>query len=250
MTERRCVGGCCDNRPGWEWIDDPFTGTREKRRQKPEPGQHGYENHECQPRMAQDGAYLCRGCIKYLTGIIESLPSYADDLEAAAGHSAGGSARGRNDGSPDFATSRRRIEALGQLAHDAAWWAFMVAEERGLSTLPEMDTVSHPRISVHLAAMFLARHVQWLAARPEADETLDACKTMRYEAAHAMDLPRDRARFPVGPCPEACEGTVWAYIGTEGGDCALSCDTDTGHGWEPSQFYRAGVRIKRKMGAA
>lgn len=266
-TEKRCVGRCCDNRPGWEWVEDPVTKVREKRRQAPQPGQHGTQGHECQPRLAADGSYLCRGCTRHLTHLIDALPGYADDLERAATHSAAsvaGTMRertratedwGRTTGagkvaqaSPDFASQRHRVEALRQLAHDAVWWATHVADERGLRPLAGLDTHDQPRRAVTYAAAYLTRHVQWLADRASADETLDAFKAMTRDAARAMDLPRDQRRFPVGPCPESdCDGAVWAYIGTEKDDSALGCDVSTEHQWTPAQFYRAGVRIKRKM---
>ncbi len=265
-TERRCVGPCCDNRPGWEWVEDPVTKVREKRRQAPQPGQHGTDGHECVPRLAQDGAYLCRGCTHWLTDIITTLPSYADDLERAATHTGGTTGTTRDnpkttddwgrtgqgaksgEASPDFALQRWRVQALHQLAHDTAWWATHVTDERGLHTLPPLDTVNQPRTSVHKAVRFLRRHADWLTSRPDADQTLDAFRAMRYDAAHAMDLPRDRSRFPVGPCPEdGCDGTVNAYIGTQSADSALGCDHTDQHQWAPHQFYRAGIRIKRRM---
>lgn len=68
-------------------------------------------------------------------------------------------------------------------------------------------------------------------------------------------------RFPVGPCPEECERTVFAICPAEGSSkpALMACyvmrsdenrpDLGAGflHSWNSSQFYRAGARIRRKM---
>lgn len=243
MTNR-CAGRCCENRPGWEWVEDPVTHAREKRRQKPLPGQHGTEGHECVPNMAADGSRLCLGCERALAECIGEMPTYATDLSRAITHSGERQRTVRGDEAPDFALPRRRVEALNQLAHDVTWWVRLVSSERGLAS-PELAE-SMPVLSVWRGARWLRGHAGWLAARDDDPHPLVSWRAMRSDAAHAMDLPRDRARFDVGPCPEDCEGIVRAFIGTESSDSAMGCDTNTEHQWTPSQFYRAGRRIKLK----
>jgi hypothetical protein len=247
VTEKRCVGGCCDNRPGWEWIEDPVTHAREKRRQVPQPGQHGTDGHECHPRMAADGSSLCPPCERHLHELIVETPSYAHDLEASVTHSGERQRTDTGDESPDFAGQRKRWAALDQLAHDVAWWADMIATTRGLTRPTKAGNL---QAQIQAGCDFAARHSLWLAARTDDPHPISSWKSIRYEAASAMDLPRDRARFEVGPCPENCEGLVWAFIGTQAADSAMGCDLDTGHQWNPAQFYRAGTRIKRKMDGA
>jgi hypothetical protein len=153
----------------------------------------------------------------------------------------------RADESPDFAGPRRRVEALGQLARDTAWWVRDVSTTRGLT--PPPTTTDHV-LTVWRGCRWLTPHTEWLAARDTDPHPIHAWRAIRGDAAHAMDLPRDRARFEVGPCPEACDGTVWAFIGTQATDSAMGCDTTQDHQWTPAQFYRAGTRIKRKMDGA
>jgi hypothetical protein len=68
-------------------------------------------------------------------------------------------------------------------------------------------------------------------------------------------------RFPVGPCPEECDRTVFAVCPAEGSQrpALMACylivegenrpDLGAGfvHSWTSVQFYRAGERIRRKM---
>jgi hypothetical protein len=228
-VEKRCAGGCCDNRPGWEWIE------------------HGTDGHECRPRMAADQSALCRPCETWLHQLIVDMPSYARDLEAAATHSGERQRVTRGDESPDFAGQRKRWAALEQLAHDVLWWVDHVTTGRRV-TSPTM--AGNTQAQIASGCSLVARHSLWLAASTDDPHPLHAWRDMRHEAAAAMDLPRDRARFQVGPCPEPCDGKVWAYIGTANGDSAMGCDVEQGHQWTPSQFYRAGTRIKRKMDGA
>lgn len=247
MTEKRCVGGCCDNRPGWEWVEDPVTREREKRRQTPQAGQHGTDGHECQPRLAADGSSLCRPCERFLGQLIAEMPSYAADLQRSVTHSGERQRARSGDESPDFAGPRRRWAAMEQLAHDVQWFVDFVVSERGFSP---PTSAANALASIQIGCAFLGNHVLWLSARTDDPHPIARWKTIRYEASSAMDLPRDRARFAVGPCPEDCDGTVMAYIGTVRNDCAMGCDTNPDHQWNPSQFYRAGLRIKRKMDGA
>jgi hypothetical protein len=244
MSDKRCVGGCCDNRPGWEWIEDPVTHAREKRRQAPQPGQHGTDGHECVPRMAADGSSLCPPCERFLHDLIVEMPSYALDLERSATHSGERQRTSSGDESPDFASQRKRWSALDQLAHDVLWWVDLVTRTRGLHS-PNLPT--NTVAQVRIGCGFLGRHSLWLAARTDDPHPIESWKQLRYETAAAMDLPRDRARFEVGPCPEDCQGQVWAFIGTQAADSAMGCDLVPEHQWNPAQFYRAGTRIKRKM---
>lgn len=248
MSALSCVaGGCCDNRPGW--VYDAVTGTR--RRAEPHPGQHGWPGHECRPRTVVAG-YLCNGCRWMLGRLISEVPGLVVDLERAVTHNGQrpSSSSPTREGSPDFATGRKRLGALGQVAHDVAWWVQLTADGVRAVGRPSMEAARPVRAIVKGCAWLAkSQHVDWLAAQPAADETVAAWRTIQHEVRSAMDIPRDRARFQVGPCPEDCPGTVWAFIGTDNTDSVMACDADAAHAYEPKQWLRAGRRIlNRKAG--
>lgn len=128
--------------------------------------------------------------------------------------------------------------ATAELGACVRYWAGLVnrAAEPLPATVPEL-------------ARWLWCRVDWLRAH-------DAAKTAHREitstvarAERVIDLPANRARFEVGPCPELiaergyCDGTVWAYIATRPEDeSALRCWT-CGARWNTMQWLRVGRRI-------
>jgi hypothetical protein len=80
------------------------------------------------------------------------------------------------------------------------------------------------------------------------------------KAKGELDAP-DYRRFPIGPCPEECDRTVFALCPAEGSQrpALMACylivegenrpDLGAGfaHNWTSIQFYRVGERIRRKM---
>jgi hypothetical protein len=106
-----------------------------------------------------------------------------------------------------------------------------------------------------------------LAGSIQAIRKHGAVKELVEEIGRAIDKARTGldvepfTRFPVGPCPEECDRTVFAVCPAEGSKrpalmaCYLMAQTENRpdlavgfvHSWTSVQFYRAGERIRRKM---
>jgi hypothetical protein len=102
---------------------------------------------------------------------------------------------------------------------------------------------------VPAAARWLWRRVDWLRAHPDAKEAHRQITTAVARAERVIDLPANRARFEVGPCPEIvedcghCTGVVWAYIATRPEDESVLRCWDCGARWNTTQWLRVGRRI-------
>ena len=148
-------------------------------------------------------------------------------------------------------------------ARESAWrdlrsWAQLVMEERDLTLGPRSTT--GPDI-----ALFLARHADWLS-RHEAGR--DCAAELAGHAGRLRDLATGSytKRFPVGACPEQvtdedgalvldadgltqnCPGQLFALMRREDAVESLlprmvTCDTNRGHVWEPSQWHALGRRL-------
>jgi hypothetical protein len=99
------------------------------------------------------------------------------------------------------------------------------------------------------AAEWLADHVDDLRKHPAVLEAHHAITHAINRTKEAVDLPDDRTRFPVGPCPEnddhdqPCTGQVWAHVPTNPRDPAeLRCRVCDTH-WDTTRWHRAGARI-------
>jgi len=211
--------------------------------------QHTDECDGCLPREAAPGAVLCRGCVRWLERIIAEMPALAHELHRGMTKPATpyGQLGGAND-SPDFAKQRRCREHIGQIAYDLAWLVKQVAEDRGL-TMPTLDTMRDGGLpGVHKASVWLIPHVPWMAQQMWVDETLSALQEARWRAFQLADIPRDKVRVVVGPCPERddigtpCPGQIWAFI-PRNEHPFTSCDACE-KVW-PSESWR---RLGKRMG--
>lgn len=100
-----------------------------------------------------------------------------------------------------------------------------------------------------------AELARWLHSRVDWIRALEHAKTAHQDITGAVtraiaviDLPANRARFEVGPCPEqaeegACDGTVWAYIATRSDDMSMLRCWTCGARWNTTQWLRVGRRI-------
>ena len=165
------------------------------------------------PRIAVDGAWLCRGCITQLRNHLAALPQRYADLEAilargtvAAGQRVSGTTERWLPISPAVAEHRH------QIAHDLVWWCVYVADERGIARPDSTEPAT--------TAAWLARHVDWCAARrPAAEELLPVLRHLVGRAWALID-PRGSRRITIGPCittdgDEPCEGTLYATVRAE-----------------------------------
>lgn len=179
------------------------------------PLEHG-ETDDGQPRHKESapGLLLCRQHVTWLERNISSLPDLYDDLElrlhpsSSALHpyttrNAGGTA------TVNKKTGEEEVQAFinGEIAElravivsTLASWVVLVAEERGVTTPHTADP--------HTLAPWLARHVEWIAAQPWADEPAGHFRELSA-GAHARAYPSGRRRIEIAPCEEGdCEGTL------------------------------------------
>lgn len=140
------------------------------------------------------------------------------------------------------------VEARGQILHDLRWWCNWVAIERGYST------VASPFNPIGMAS-WLVTNADWLIRQPDVLALRDVMAGHRRIARALRDIPADRTRFPVGPCPElvdgdngndCCTGIVYAHIPVElDKPACLRCKV-CGATWERG-WARVGERILRRM---
>lgn len=110
------------------------------------------------------------------------------------------------------------------------------------------------------AAGVLLDHLDDIRRHGAAKELVDEVTKAIERARRSLDV-EPFTRFPVGPCPEECDRTVFAVCPAEGSKqpALMACyslvpgenrpDLGAGfaHSWISSQFFRAGERIRRKM---
>lgn len=165
--------------------------------------------------------------LETLTAELDTTTSRQDRVVVSHG-------RGGETGLPwkDTATG-----ATGELDYYVRYWADRV--NRDAEQLPA---------AVPALARWLWCRVDWLRAHDAARAAHREITTAVARATRAIDLPANRARFEVGPCPEIedhgyCDGIVWAYIATRPEDeSALRCWT-CGARWNTTQWLRVGRRI-------
>ena len=198
------------------------------------------------PRLAIDGAWLCRGCITQLYNHLTALPRRYADLEGilAGGVAAGGD---RVSGTADrrLPISAPVAEHRHQIVHDLVWWCIYVASERGIAQPESAEPVT--------TAAWLARHVDWCAARrPAAEELLPVLRHLVGRAWALLD-PSGSKRITIGPCiatagDEPCEGTLYATVRAEDDPrpSAIYCEV-CGLDKPPAEWLRFGKLYTRAV---
>lgn len=190
-------------------------------------------------RHAADGLNLCHGCVKGLTRNLADLPWLHAEVEAqlpSGGTSTGPAVSGTP--TPRLPVNLRAGEVLSQIAHDLSWHVHLVCDQRGLTA---------PAPNAHALCGFLAVHVDWLAARPEAGEVRAVFGELVGRCWGVIDP--ERQPLPLGPCTERlddgddCDGQLYATVRRDGdkAPATLWCDTcqlelDT------TQWHRFGKR--------
>jgi hypothetical protein len=97
---------------------------------------------------------------------------------------------------------------------------------------------------------WLAGRTGWMRYQTWAGEALDELQDACAEVARTVDRRPLRARFAVGPCPEACAGTVWARVPeSERHPATLACD-GCATVWDSTRWAGVGRRILRMREAA
>lgn len=106
-------------------------------------------------------------------------------------------------------------------------------------------------------ADWLRRNLTTLVHHEEAHVARDEIRNSVDRAKGAIDRPKNRTSFYVGPCPEMqadheaehCLGDVWAFIPTSETESAwLRCQEPIcGAAWNTTQWFRVGGRIRNRM---
>jgi len=140
------------------------------------------------------------------------------------------------------------VEVRSQILHDLRWWCNYVASERGLAAK------ANPFNPMGMAS-WLGTHIDWLAHTEDVLALVDIMAGHRRQARALRDIPADRTKFPVGPCPEVvegddgrswCTGIVFAHIPVELDKPACLRCKGCGTTWERG-WARVGERILRRM---
>lgn len=194
------------------------------------------------PRAAADGINLCGGCHAALGRHLNELPALVLDVLdqlPARNDSAGPAVSGSREAPLPY--NPRAGDLLGQMRHDLGWLVAMVAAERGLAVAPG------PNPAVQCA--WLVKHVDWLAARPDAGAYKGVISELMGRAYSVIDP----ARLPVyvGPCVEIvdnelCVGVLFATVRREGDPRAseIFCDACT-LVLDPAQWNKFGRRYAK-----
>lgn len=109
-------------------------------------------------------------------------------------------------------------------------------------------------------ADILLEHMPDIRRHGAVEELVDEITKAIHKARNFLDV-EPFTRFPVGPCPEECDRTVFAVCPAEGSSkpALMACYTlvkgenrpdlaaGFAHHWTSVQFFRAGERIRRKM---
>lgn len=201
---------------------------------------------ECVTCTKPTSEYLCPGCGDHLARDLADVPDLCAELDTTRyrlDHVTARAAVGRDAEKP-LAWKEPAADAAWVLADTLGTWARDLAHVRHVPLDPR---------TVADVAGWLEHRIDWLRAHPDAAQAHDEISNAVRNTRRAIDLPANRARFHVGPCPEhvdeqRCPGEVWAYIPTrDDEDAMLRCQHDEQHAWGTVQWLRAGRRILTLM---
>lgn len=220
----------------------------------------GEDCRGCLPRRAADTLMLCPVHRDKLERQMAELPALHDELVNALTRS--GSAGDGKRRSTGIALDDDTVKARDHILMWLWSWTRIVMEERGLYG-PTVETPS-------AVATWLIQHVDWLAAKPYADEVSKNLADTWTEAMIARQANRTRRielRLPDGTLagclapaegprlPGAgeplCCGTLTALLRPADGllPHEIVCDGDDTHRWPADEWVALGKRQVRRMDA-
>lgn len=199
-------------------------------------------------RPIRDQAWLCDRCSRTLERILAELPALADDLDLTITRQAklgqGSLASNRSEERP-VPFDEAAATALRDLRSTCVGSVKLVIEERGLTVWP-LNTVPG-------MGRFLFAHHDWIRHHEAAVEILGEFVAITRTVRTVIDRHPTRTRFAVGPCPEKdedgapCPGEIRAHFPTDEADDPKMTCTVCAAFYPPTQWYRAGVRIRHMM---
>lgn len=222
--------------------------------------------------VPRTGLMICRGCINHLESDLKSCETTRQELvvtlagmdrigAATEGHAKKVEVPGSDEWLKARPYDARASHALHELRNELTTWVRLIADETG-------DPLPHNRIAT--LAAWLGDRIDYIAKHEAAGELARGIKHVLKMAEKAVDLPLDKAKIKVGPCPERepsdtpdefrdgmsyCPGTIYAYIPQDASreyrPCLLctheACGHET-HEWTAEQWARMGRRIQKRMG--
>lgn len=203
---------------------------------------------EGEPRDTAGNRTLCWGCEERLARLLGEIGFRYDMLGhfLATGGTGGEPVSGsKGNGLP------YRVGVAGlrwDIKAHLVGWVKLLIEERNLTSWPADNAID--------LAAFLRRHIDWWASHDLAGELISDMAIGVSRATGMADLPRDRVRVKVGPCPERvvddpmepsrpCGGTCWAHFPQKRDEHPwIDCDRCTAV-WNSFQWRRLGRRIEK-----
>lgn len=201
----------------------------------------------CRTQPAAAGISWCRGCRHRVDCDLGDMPALEADLADTMARMAAAltDVEVRPGGEAPLPYAEMAADALHSIRAFLVGWCRLLHEERG-AALP-IDTI--PAMARHLQ-----RWLGELALHPAAGEFADELRDVTAAGSVAIDLPRDRTRVYVGPCPTTCQdgtpcpGEAWAHFPTDpAARPSIRCRACGGQWWSES-WSSVGALVLRRMG--
>ena len=157
---------------------------------------------------AVPGLSTCAGHRARIEQLIAELPALYTDLGSALIGSSRDTEHRGSGANPGLSLDQRAVAARDEIKAELVRIARYVGEERGMTL---------PADNVNDIATWLLRHVDWLCAQPDADETHDYLAALHSHRSIAF--PSGKRRFPIGvTCnrPVSCDARTHAVQFCEG----------------------------------
>lgn len=206
------------------------------------------------------GLAICNGCIRRLQQNLRSCEETRQQLMvtlARQDHIGAGGEKTKHlkPGSMPSPINLNASAALHEIRNELAGWVRIVNIETG-------DPLPANRIAT--MATWLDQRIDHLAKHKAAADMVRGVRHVLRKAETAIDIPRDKTKVRVGPCPEAepteddagayCPGTIVAYIPQDRSDyrpclmCTHEGCAHEGTEWTAERWARMGKRIRARQG--
>jgi hypothetical protein len=197
-----------------------------------------------------DQASLCGSCTNQLRATLDSVADLAAELDTTITRQAVLGVRGGpRAAEKPLPFHVQASEAAWVLRNTLGGWARVIAEEAIPGAAHRLETINGPSgyptspetITTAQIAVWLAAHLEQLRHHPAAGEAHDEIRGAAQAAGRAIDHPRTRHTFPVGPCPD-CSAHLTAYIRRDEPP-VITCGGEQRHTYAAHQWARVGTRI-------
>jgi hypothetical protein len=208
-----------------------------------------------------DDSLLCTSCTDTLrtdlrgNAVHMGIAELVDNLHVAQAKLA----RGSDSGHAGPARERMALN-LGAMDEVRNLEFYLGSWARDLTSDVWRPGDTRERYAAVQCADILLEHLGDIRRHGAVEELVDEITKAVHKARNFLDV-EPFTRFPVGPCPEECDRTVFAVCPAEGSTrpalmaCYLMAQTENrpdlaagfAHSWTSVQFFRTGKRIREKM---